>query len=156
MGNKDSVVAKLHQKRFALEKRKGSSPENLDNFVLLKHSRQLQARLYESANYARMEMFFANGGCFGPELQRRMVKGNNLKVLNMFLARWEFVPNERRFMIRNASLSFIRLYVREKPLGKQSVELVKNRRFPTEFIQEIMPYLNTEAQRLAKIYRKIN
>lgn len=77
-----------------------------------------------------------------------MVKDDNLDVLNIFLKYWEFTPDERVFMIKQASLEFFKTYLKKKSLGKQMKDFVGCGRFSHAFWEEIYGYLTPEGKKL--------
>lgn len=107
-----------------------------------------QMQLYESENLDNMEYFFIHGGCFERQVQRQMIKDNNLEVLKVFLKYWEFTPDERVFMIKQSSLEFLKMYLEKKSLGKQMKDFVGCGRFPRTFWAEIYQYLTPDAKEL--------
>lgn len=107
-----------------------------------------QMRLYESENLGNMEYFFIHGGCFERQVQRQMIKDDNLAVLNIFLKYWEFTPDERVFMIKQSSLEFLKMYLQKKSLGKQVKDFIGCGRFSRAFWAEIFEYLTPDAKQL--------
>lgn len=107
-----------------------------------------QMRLYQSGNLDHMEYFFIHGGCFERQVQRQMIKDDNLEALTLFLKYWEFTPDERVFMIKQSSLEFLKSYLKQKPLGKQMQDFVGCGRFSRAFWAEIYEYLTPSAQEL--------
>lgn len=107
-----------------------------------------QMRLYQSDNLDNMEYFFIHGGCFERQVQRQMIKDNHLEALKIFLKYWEFTPDERVFMIKQASLEFLKLYLQNKSLGKQMKDFVGCGRFAKAFWAEIFDYLTPDGKQL--------
>lgn len=114
-----------------------------------------QMRLYQSANLDNMEYFFIHGGCFERQVQRQMVKDNNLEVLKLFLKYWEFTPDERVFMIKQSSLEFLKLYLQNKSLGKQMRDFVGCGRFPRGFWAEVFEYLTADGKKMCRDCGKV-
>lgn len=107
-----------------------------------------QMRLYQSGNLDKMEYFFIHGGCFERQVQRQMIKDDNLAVLKLFLKYWEFTPDERVYMIKQSTLEFLKLYLQNKSLGKQMRDFVGCGRFPRTFWREIYDYLTPDGKKL--------
>lgn len=149
------VVSRQHKCRYSVQPKRNFTQADIDDWQVLKNSSELQMLLYKSGDLSRMMIFFDCGGCFCPQVQQRIIDDNNLQVLKIFLEYWEFVPQMRLRMIKRASLEFVKTYVENKKLGKFGINLVKNGRFSKKFIEDCLPYLSPEAQRLAKEIRKI-
>ena len=81
------------------------------------------------------------------KVQRQMTIDDNLPVLELFLRYWEFIPTERSYMIKNASLPFIECYLQKRSLGKQGEEFARNGRFGREFVARYAHLLNDKAKR---------
>lgn len=116
MSRRNAVYAKHHQERFGVEKRgKNVSGEKdfagIAPFDVLRRSQEAQTELYQTGDLGLMNEFFAAGGCFLQKVQRQMTIDDNLPVLELFLRYWEFIPTERSYMIKNASLPFIECYL---------------------------------------------
>lgn len=103
-----------------------------------------------------MNEFFAAGGCFLQKVQRQMTIDDNLPVLELFLRYWEFIPTERSYMIKNASLPFIECYLQKRSLGKQGEEFARNGRFGREFVARYAHLLNDKAKDVCRGFRKID
>ena len=122
MSRRNAVYAKHHQERFGVEKRgKNVSGEKdfagIAPFDVLRRSQEAQTELYQTGDLGLMNEFFAAGGCFLQKVQRQMTIDDNLPVLELFLRYWEFIPTERSYMIKNASLPFIECYLQKRILG---------------------------------------
>lgn len=118
------------------------------NVKTVRESPAEQMRLYQSGDLEKMEYFFIHGGCFERQVQRQMIKDDNLEVLTVFLKYWEFTPDERVFMIKQASLEFFKTYLKKKSLGKQMKEFIGCGRFSHAFWAEIFEYLTPEGKKL--------
>lgn len=114
-----------------------------------------QMRLYKCGDLDKMEYFFIHGGCFERQVQRQMIKDDNLAVLNVFLKYWEFTPDERVFMIKQASLEFFKTYLRKKSLGKQLKDFIGCGRFSHTFWAEIYEFLTPDGQKMCRETGKI-
>lgn len=154
---KMAVAKKKNESKYGSSKKKSKGTNSVQEpvyhfkFGILKElrvSESLQMEMYKDGDMKEFEVFFKSGACFLPRIQRRMTKDDNRSVLALFLKFWEFSPTERSFMIRNASLEFVRLYVSRRSLGKNEAELMNNFRFPFNFLQEISGYLSKEAQNI--------
>mgnify|MGYP000756422850 CR=1 FL=1 len=109
-----------------------------------------QMRLYQCGDLDKMEYFFIHGGCFERQVQRQMIKDDNLAVLNVFLKYWEFTPDERVFMIKQASLEFFKTYLKKKSLGKQLKDFIGCGRFSRTFWAEIYEFLTPDGQKMCR------
>ncbi len=157
---KKAIYAKNHQEKFGIEKRgKNSSGgkifANIAPLDLLRRSQEHQMELYQTGDLQLMKQFFSVGGCFGQKVQRQITKDNNLQVLDLFLKYWEFIPAERSYMIKNASLPFIEHYLMYRRLGKQGIEFAGNGRFKKEFVARYAHLLNDKAKDICRGFRKI-
>lgn len=127
----------------------GANPlAEFGNVKTIQNTPAEQMRLYQSGHLDNMEYFFIHGGCFERQVQRQMIKDDNLTVLKLFLKYWEFTPDERVFMIKQASLEFLKLYLQNKSLGKQMRDFVGCGRFPRSFWVEVFNYLTPDGQKL--------
>lgn len=160
MSRKKASYSRNHQERFGVEKRtKNASGAELFGGIapldLLRRSPECQLELYETGNLKLIKDFFDEGGCFLQKVQRRMTQDDNLEVLDLFLAYWEYIPTERSYMIKNASLPFIEHYLEARPLGKQGEEFARNGRFSKEFVARYAHKLNAGAKEICRGFRKI-
>lgn len=161
MSRRNAVYAKHHQERFGVEKRgKNVSGEKdfagIAPFDVLRRSQEAQTELYQTGDLGLMNEFFAAGGCFLQKVQRQMTIDDNLPVLELFLRYWEFIPTERSYMIKNASLPFIECYLQKRSLGKQGEEFARNGRFGKEFVARYAHLLNDKAKDVCRGFRKID
>lgn len=125
-------------------------------FDVLRRSQEAQTELYQTGDLGLMNEFFAAGGCFLQKVQRQMTIDDNLPVLELFLRYWEFIPTERSYMIKNASLPFIECYLQKRSLGKQGEEFARNGRFGREFVARYAHLLNDKAKDVCRGFRKID
>lgn len=119
------------------------------NVKSIRASQSAQAAFYQSGDLEKFEYFFSHGGCFESEVQRQMVKDNNIEALKIFLKHWEFTPLLRVYMIKRAEPEFVIVYVAKKSLGRQYEDLVSCRRFDEKFWRKIYVYLPRRIQEKA-------
>ena len=161
MGRRNAIYSKNHQERFGVEKRtKNSSGEELfagiAPFDLMRRSQEMQMLLYEAGDLDAIKEFFDRGGCFLQKVQRQITVDNNLTVLKLFLKYWEYIPTERSYMIKNASLDFIETYMLQKDLGKQGEEFARCGRIPKQFVARFADRLNSKAKEICRGFRHID
>lgn len=156
-----AVYAQNHQEKYGVEKR-GKNPSGEEYFAgiapldVLRRSQEAQMQLYQTGDIALMREFFIEGGCFGQKVQRQMTLDDNLDVLDLFLVYWEFIPTERSYMIKNASLPFVEHYLQRRRLGKQGEEFTRCGRFKKEFVARYAGCLNDKAKEICRGFRKID
>lgn len=160
MGRK-AIYSKCHQERYGVEKRtkNASGAESFADIVpldVMRRSQTAQMELYEKGEPDLLKDFFEQGGCFLQKVQRQIIDDNNIEVLKLFLKYWEFMPTERSYMIKNASLEFIEAYLLRKELGKQGEEFARNGRFPKEFVARYAHRLNAKAKDICRGFRHID
>lgn len=160
MNKRNACYSRNHQERFGVEKRtkKASGAETFGGIApldLLRRSHECQLELYRTGNLELMKEFFEEGGCFLQKVQRQMTIDDNLEVLDLFLAYWEYIPTERSYMIKNASLPFIEHYLNARSLGQQGEEFARNGRFGKGFVARYAHGLNARAKEVCRGFRKI-
>ena len=161
MNKRKASYSRNHQERFGVEKRtKNASGAELFGGIapldLLRRSQDCQLELYNTGNLELIKQFFEEGGCFLQRVQRQITQDDNLEVLDLFLAYWEYIPTERSFMIKNASLPFIEHYLEARPLGQQGEDFARNGRFSREFVARYAYKLNARAKEICRGFRKID
>ncbi|MCI5545095.1 MAG: hypothetical protein MR368_06485 [Azospirillum sp.] len=160
MNKRKPVYAKNHQERFGVEKRtkNDSGAELFANIATLDElcrSADLQLKLYLTGDLPLIRNFFEEGGCFLQKVQRQITNDNNIEMLDLFLRYWEYIPTERSYMIKQASMEFIEHYLAAKSLGTQGEDFARNARFPKEFVARYAHLLNAKAKAICRGFRKI-
>ena len=158
---KKTIYSRYHQEKYGVEKktRNGFGGETFADIApldVLRQSQSAQMKLYKTGNVFLIKEFFEKGGCFLQKVQRQITIDNNIEVLNLFLKYWEYIPTERSYMIKNATLQFVEAYLIKKNLGRQGEEFARNGRFKKEFVARYAHRLNDKAKEICRGFRHID
>lgn len=107
---------------------------HLPDIGRLKKELPKQWDLYRNGCLDDWQEAFSNGVCFHPQIQHQMIADKDVMGLTVFVKYWDLVPAERLFMIRKGPVEMAEAYLRQRSLGKQCLDLVRNSRFTKDFI----------------------